>query len=169
RKPLLWAAEHGHKIIVKQLLKKSEVDPDLKDGNGCTPLSWAPKNGDEAIFNLLLEIGRVDVDCKPTNWTCKGITPLMLAAAGGHQATVHKLIMTGKADIESRTNGNFLLGRTILSDAASLEAAEGGHDGVIKLLLGKGADPNSKDKGGLTPLFWAARNGHDATVKMLLA
>ncbi|KAF2177265.1 ankyrin, partial [Zopfia rhizophila CBS 207.26] len=29
-------------------------------------------------------------------------------------------------------------------------------------------DLNSKDKHGRTPLYWAARDGHDAAVKLLL-
>jgi ankyrin repeat protein len=39
---------------------------------------------------------------------------------------------------------------------------------VVKLLLEKGADVDSKDMGGRTPLSWAARNGHEAVVTLLL-
>ena len=37
----------------------------------------------------------------------------------------------------------------------------------MKLLLEKGAEPNSKDKYGRTPLYLAAENGHEAVVKLL--
>jgi ankyrin repeat protein len=40
---------------------------------------------------------------------------------------------------------------------------------VVKLLLKKEVDVNSKDKGGQTPLLWAAVKGHKDVVKVLLA
>src|SRR5436190_933809 len=41
----------------------------------------------------------------------------------------------------------------------------GGHEAVVKLLLEKGADLESKDDvDGGTPLWWAAKNGHEAVV-----
>jgi ankyrin repeat protein len=39
---------------------------------------------------------------------------------------------------------------------------------VVKLLLDKGADLESKSAYGLTPLPLAAENGYDAVVKLLL-
>jgi ankyrin repeat protein len=39
---------------------------------------------------------------------------------------------------------------------------------VVKQLLDKGANLESKDKYGRTPLLWAAEKGHEAVVKQLL-
>jgi ankyrin repeat protein len=39
---------------------------------------------------------------------------------------------------------------------------------MVKLLLEKGAELESKDEYGRTPLSWAARNKHEAMVKLLL-
>jgi ankyrin repeat protein len=39
---------------------------------------------------------------------------------------------------------------------------------LVKLLLEKGAEVDSTDAGGRTPLSWAARNGHEGVVKLLL-
>ena len=39
---------------------------------------------------------------------------------------------------------------------------------MVKLLLEKGAELESKDKYGGTPLSRAAENGHEAVVKLLL-
>jgi ankyrin repeat protein len=42
-------------------------------------------------------------------------------------------------------------------------AAEKRHEAVVKLLLEKGAELDSKDIGGRTPLSWAAVNGHEVS------
>jgi hypothetical protein len=43
-----------------------------------------------------------------------------------------------------------------------------GHEAIVQLLLEKGAELESKDSGGRTPLSWAARKGHEAVVRLLL-
>jgi ankyrin repeat protein len=48
-----------------------------------------------------------------------------------------------------------------------LWAARNGHEEVVKLLLEKGADAESKSSYDWTPLSWAAENGHEAVVKLL--
>ena len=47
-------------------------------------------------------------------------------------------------------------------------AAENGHSGVVKLLLGSAADINAVDRDGNSALILSAANGHDETVKLLL-
>jgi len=48
-------------------------------------------------------------------------------------------------------------------------ATENGHEGVVKLLLGReDVDPNRPDKNDRTPLAWAAGKGHEGVVKLLL-
>ena len=42
-----------------------------------------------------------------------------------------------------------------------------GREAVVKLLLEKGAELESKDTNGRTPLAWAAANRHEAVVKLL--
>jgi ankyrin repeat protein len=49
-----------------------------------------------------------------------------------------------------------------------LWAAENGYKGVVKLLLEKGANIETKGNNGQNPLSWAAKNGHEGTVKLLL-
>jgi ankyrin repeat protein len=39
---------------------------------------------------------------------------------------------------------------------------------VVKLLMEKGVNPNSKDCRGCTPLSYATWNDHEAVVKLLL-
>jgi len=48
-------------------------------------------------------------------------------------------------------------------------AARNGHDGVVKILLGRGEiNPDKPDNGNRTPLSHAASYGHEGVVKMLL-
>ena len=53
-------------------------------------------------------------------------------------------------------------GGTPLAGAAAM-----GREAVVKLLLEKGAELESKDTNGRTPLAWAAANRHEAVVKLL--
>ena len=48
-------------------------------------------------------------------------------------------------------------------------AAEKGHDEIVRLLVEKGADLETKDSiFGKTLLLWAAEKGHEAIVRLLL-
>ena len=51
---------------------------------------------------------------------------------------------------------------------ATLWAASRGHGLLAEVLLQHGADPESTDNTGVTPLWWAAREGNDAVVNALL-
>ncbi|GGP19728.1 hypothetical protein GCM10007981_04580 [Thermocladium modestius] len=53
-------------------------------------------------------------------------------------------------------------------DKELLEAAEYGDAKKVKTLLEAGADPNTKDEYGSTPLHWAALKGHLDVVELLL-
>ncbi|CZR65340.1 related to nucleoside phosphorylase [Phialocephala subalpina] len=86
------------------------------------------------------------------------MTGLHLVAYFGVDKAVQFLISSDSPDPEDS------YGRTPLS-----WAAENGHEAVVKLLLDKGAEPETKDtEYGQTPLSWAAENGHEAVVKLLL-
>ncbi|KAK3176106.1 hypothetical protein OEA41_007428 [Lepraria neglecta] len=83
--PLSWAAGNGCSTVVKLLLAKDGVDPDLKESqSGLTPLSWAAYEGHEAVVKLLLATGQVEVDFKYKD----GWTLLSQAAYRGHEAIV---------------------------------------------------------------------------------
>ena len=73
------------------------------------------------------------------------------------QATAHTTILEDP-DIKSKKNSEQLL-----------SAASCGQEALVRLLLKKGADVESKDiKYSQTPLSLAAKNGHEAVVRLLL-
>jgi len=56
-----------------------------------------------------------------------------------------------------------------MGDTPLAWAAANGHEGVVKILLGRDdIDPNKPGKDDQTPLLRAARNGHERVVKRLL-
>jgi len=91
----------------------------------------------------------------------KGFTGLHGAAFFGMGEMVATLLAMGGWDINTTDS----TGRTAL-----WLAAEGGHEGVVKLLLGReGIDTNTADIAfGLTPLCLAAGRGSEGVVKLLL-
>lgn len=152
---LSWASRNGLEALVRLLLSKDSVDPNLKDNNGRTPLSWAAEGGC-AVVQLLLENGKVEVDTKDND----GRTPLLWAAKRGNEAIVKLLLETGKTDVNVKVFGD----GTPLSWAARL-----GHEAMLKLLLkADKVDVNKRDGYGWTPLCWATEKGNEAIVKLIL-
>ena len=54
------------------------------------------------------------------------------------------------------------------ADRALLKAADDGNIKAVKQYLDDGADVNTKDNLGRTPLLWAALNGHKEIVELLI-
>ena len=56
----------------------------------------------------------------------------------------------------------------MLGNTALMAAARCGHLQIVKLLLGHGAEVDSKNDNGMTPLIAASQTGHWETVEALL-
>jgi ankyrin repeat domain-containing protein 50 len=184
RTVLSHAAGGGRHAVVKLLLEQS-ADLDITDHDGRTPLSWAVKGSHETVARLLLQ-HRAEVDAKDKD----GQTPLLWAAERGPYAVV-KLLLEHGADVDVKDKH----GRTPLSWAAerSLKATGDppfvrnpdieitdmldqrvpfwtpgrGPDAVVRLLLLHGANINTKDRCGQTPLSRAVKSGNKEVVKLL--
>ena len=76
---------------------------------------------------------------------------------------MNKWIIPSVSELETKSSDWLYDGRTPLS-----YATERGDEAVVKLLLEKGAELETKDKYYSTPLLWAASNSHKAVVKLLL-
>lgn len=111
----------------------------------------ASKSGDMQAVNTLLVQG-APMDGKDSH----GMTALFWAVSGGHKAVVQALLAKG-APVKGAAGADPLM-----------EAAIQGHVEIVRLLLDKGADPNTKGWRGLTPLAAATKERHEEIREMLL-
>ncbi|KAH7308913.1 ankyrin repeat-containing domain protein [Stachybotrys elegans] len=121
-----------------------------------TDLMVASHFGHNAVVKQLLENG-AELEAKDED----GRTPLVEAIEGQHVATVQRLLETGaKVDyhFEVRIDRRY----TPLS-----RAAEKGDEKIVELLLKHNAQPDLKDKSGLTPLARAKMEGNVAVANRL--
>ena len=156
--PLYASSVRGRKDVVKLLLDAgAEVDK-MTDRDGCTPLVAASSEGHREVVKLLLD-GGAEVD-KADN---AGRMPLFHAGSWDHTEVVQVLLDSG-ADLDREVNR--YPGATRLHWASKV-----GLLGMVRSLLEAGADVNSQDDKGETPLHWAARGGNDcsAVAELLLA
>jgi ankyrin repeat protein len=170
--PLLEAAYEGDAGRVAALLRDG-ADPDEANDFGATPLSEAARRGDAEVLKLLLDAG-----ASPKHANAEGETALMAAARTGNVAAAKLLVKAG-ADIHARESWG---GQTALIWAAAQNQPE-----MVLYLASKGADVNARsavrnwdrrmtaeerpkdmNRGGMSALLFAARDGHIDTVQALL-
>ncbi|OBT63922.1 hypothetical protein VE03_05994 [Pseudogymnoascus sp. 23342-1-I1] len=123
-------------------------------------ISFLEKNAQvEASSQALLNSKFYPEDSGYSQRFPRQMTGLHLAAYFGVEKPVYNLLESGLA-----ANLKDSYGQTPLSWAAG-----NGHEAVVQVLLGKGAEVDAKDiEYGRTPLSWAAEDGHEAVVQVLL-
>ena len=115
---------------------------------GYTPLHLAARYGHTNIGMRLIENG-AHIHAQD----CNGATPLHVAACHNHRDFVHFILSNAGADVNSKTFN----GSKPLHAAAACGAVD-----VIDALLYHGANPNSIDNSGLTPLHYTVLNIHSS-------
>jgi uncharacterized protein len=153
--PLTAAAHDGHVEVVRYLLDE-EADINLRPGNFRTALEHASYKGRLQVVALLLARGA------RTTPSGDGMTPLMHAARKGHTGVVELLLAHREGEQLERRAHRLLVRRTALHFACL-----DGHAGVVRALLGAGADPHVVDLQGDTPLSLAFTKGHAECVALL--
>lgn len=146
---LYLALERGDLDQVKRHIAwDTDIRSPLPDGR--TPLHVVAADGREVFVRLLLEHG-----ADPTARDAKGHTPLETALLNGRLQVVMVLAPRGSA-----LDANALL----------LEAARQGtsHRDVIDFLRRRGADLETRDANGDTPLIIAVRRNDRVMVRHLL-
>ncbi len=169
---LLMAAYEGDAGRVAALLKQG-ANPRQGNRYGATPLGEAARRGDADIMRLLLNAG-----ANANEANAEGQTALMEVARTGNLAAAMMLLKHG-AKIDAREHWG---GQTAL-----IWATAQNQPAMIKLLVAKGADVNARatvrdwqrrvtaegrpkdmNRGGMTPLLYAARDGYLDCVSVLL-
>lgn len=185
------AVERGWPQLVRRLLAKTTLNPNITDESGQTPLSCAAHEGDLQIVEYLLRRPDVQMNAveefeRPPLWSaasqghvqvvqrllqCHQInvnqgratywSPLWAAIEGDHPHVAMQLLRCG-----TRLDVN---ARTYLGESALSLAAFKGHLCVVeRLLQDRRVDPNDVDKMGRTAVWWAASAGQIDVVARLL-
>ena len=145
----------GERLKVAEALLSKGADM-ARGPDGFTPLHTACSSGDGPMVELLLARG-APVEAR----TVDGATPLYCAvsSAGGRgDPRILGALLERGASADAKTR----LGGTPLH-----RAARAGYQQAVKMLLAKGADPNSKDGKGNTALLLAS--GADVVESLLTA
>lgn len=160
---LHFAAHYGLPELVGPLLKAG-ADPQARNQFGVVPLAEAAAVGNEQVIAQLLKAG-----ADPEARNPEGQTALMLVARTGRVAAAEALLKAGaKVDAREQWGGQ----------TALMWAAAQGHAPMVRLLARYGADVNARgavrdwqrrmtaeprpkgmNRGGFTPLLYAAREG----------
>jgi ankyrin repeat protein len=171
--PVMWAAANDDADLVRALIK---AGADVKKANafGTSALTEAAIVGSAPIIDALLKAG-----ADPNTRNPEGETALMAVARSGKVEAAKRLLDAG-ADVNAMENFG---GQTALMWAAAQSQAE-----MVKLLASRGADLNARgvvrqwerkviteprpkdmNKGGFTPLLYAAREGCVECARHLIA
>jgi uncharacterized protein len=170
---LMWAAYYGDADVVAALLSAG-ADATPHNDYGVSALSEAAIAADTAVIRLLLEAG-----ADPDSPTPEGQTALMAVARTGNVQAAELLIRAG-ADVNAREEWG--------GQSALMWAAAQSQPAMIALLIEHGAEvdargairdwqrkvtaeprPKDMNRGGFTPLLYAAREGCIACAHELLA
>lgn len=162
------AAKFNDVATVKSLISKG-VSPNTTDPKGDPMLNLAVKDRSDDVINLLIANKSTDVDLSNK----LGETPLMLAAIDGNLPVVKALVEKRNAQIDhigwtplhyACAKGQLEVAKYLISKGAIIDslsvgdntplimAVQSGNEGLVALLLSKGADIRLKNSQGLTAI-----------------
>src|SRR5215467_9195192 len=160
---VMYASANEDLDLVRALIKAG-ANVKLKNQFGTSAITEAAIVGSAPIIDALLKAG-----AGPNTKTTEGETPLMEVARAGKVDAAKRLLDAG-ADVNAKEDWG--------GQSAVMWAASQSHPEMIKLLASRGADvnthgvvhqwerkviteprPKDMNKGGFTPLLYAAREG----------
>jgi ankyrin repeat protein len=170
---IMYAAANDDVELVRALIK-SRANVNARNQFGTSALTEAAIIGSASAIDALLKAG-----ADPNTRTPEGETPLMAVARSGKVDAAQRLLEAG-ADVNAKEAWG---GQSALMWAAAQGQAE-----MVKLLAARGADLNARgvvrqwerkviteprpkdmNKGGFTPLLYAAREGCVDCIRHLMA
>src|SRR5215469_14971104 len=170
---IMYAAANADLDLVRALIKAG-ANVKLQNQFGTSAITEASIIGSAPIIDALLKAG-----ADPNTKNPEGETPLMEAARAG-KLDAAKLLLDAGADVNAKENWG---GQSAIMWAAAQSQPE-----MIKLLASRGADvnthiivhqwerkviteprPKDMNKGGFSPLLYAAREGCVECAKNLIA
>ena len=184
---LILAAYCGHTDIVRYLVSLPEVDLNYKGVDNSTALYSAVLEKHADVVQVLIDAG-ADIETKND----KGRSLLLVASISGDLIIVTKLVKAGADERARDTEGNTCLiyaacfGHTDIvrylvglpevnlnhqgcSSHTSLHlAVHGKHADVVQVLIDAGADIETRDDEGRSPLLVASLSGELTTVTKLV-
>ncbi len=171
--PIMWAASNDDLDLVRALIKAG-AGVKSKNQFGTSALTEAAIIGSAPVIDALLKAG-----ADPNTRNPEGETPLMAVARTGKIDAAKRLLDAG-ADINAREGWG--------GQSALMWAAAQGQSEMVQFLASRGADvnahgmirqwerkviteprPKDMNKGGFTPLLYAAREGCVECARHLIA
>lgn len=151
--PLQIACRWAHRRLISSLVTK------VSSVNQASPRGWravhrCAQNGDDRLLEVLTS--KEELDVQPANE--RGDTPLLIACRRGCYRLVVTLVSRG-SDVNKVSESS---GRGPLHEAAYI-----GHRAIVECLLLNGAQPDIKDKAGLTPIELAAQAERENVVRYM--
>ncbi|GAB6027120.1 Histone-lysine N-methyltransferase ehmt1, variant 2 [Chamberlinius hualienensis] len=147
------AAANGHLMLVHVLLQAG-ASLNTYDNNLMTPIMLAIENGHPPVAQYLIKAG-CQLDTKGED----SMTSLHFAAKFGLMDICRLILETGKININVQDDGGW---------TPIIWGCEFKHLPVVKFLLDRGADPNSRDKEHNIALHWSAFSGSLEISEILL-
>ena len=169
--PLHWAVRKGFQDIVLQLLEAG-ADPNLADKRGNTPVHEAAIHHRlEALEALKSRGGALDRPngAGQTPAYCAELDDFHSAVMGGNLQSVRDALQKHPEfrDMPSQRSAGAIddlrMGQPVHM------ACRSGQEACLGLLMEAGADLNSLDSNGMTPLHAAVAGNHPNIVKLLLS
>ncbi|KAK2739260.1 hypothetical protein FQN57_006595 [Myotisia sp. PD_48] len=156
--PINIAAALGHTNVVAELLTQKSVSPNKDILSEDSPLFLAIEGGHIDVVKVLLDRHDIDLDVERH---LIGETPLVVAANYNRDSIVRLLLSRDDIRIEPRK------GRM----TPFCTAAQRGHLTIVQTLIEMQPDLDKNhrvEKGGLTPLIFAAHDGALDVLRLLL-
>uniref|UniRef100_A0A915EUG7 Ankyrin n=1 Tax=Ditylenchus dipsaci TaxID=166011 RepID=A0A915EUG7_9BILA len=160
-----------NQMDIASALLNYKADPNAESRAGFTPLHLAAEEGHREMAALLIENGSV-VNAQAKN----GLTPLHLCAQEDRVEWLASWVCPSACGLSlwPDQHGPLLDREWALVSAQTKanytplhQAAQQGHNNVVRYLLEHGASPNSKTMSGQTPLSIAQRLGYVSVVETL--